>query len=118
MTGPGGQRFSEFDTVKTVQDRPRLWALALILTILFEAIAVACRLFWTTADEFNPTAPLLLQIHHMFWALPLLVVALPLRHTPAARWLLAVAIGLIASDVLHHLVVLPLWIGHTGWHWP
>ena len=27
------------------------------------------------ATEFNKTAPFLLQIHHMFWSLPLLVLA-------------------------------------------
>ena len=30
-----------------------------------------------SATEFNATAPLLLQIHHMFWSVPLLLV-LPL----------------------------------------
>jgi hypothetical protein len=71
------------------------------------------------ATEFNRTAPLLLQIHHMFWSLPLLV-ALPLfrRRPRIGEPLLGIALGLIVSDVMHHFVVLPIAVGNTGWHWP
>jgi hypothetical protein len=69
-----------------------------------------------TAAEFNKTAPLLLQMHHMFWSVPLLAV-LPV--CPRLRGaLLGTAIGFIVSDLLHHFLVLPLAVGNTGWHWP
>jgi hypothetical protein len=32
--------------------------------------------------------------------------------------MIGIAGGLILSDLLHHFVVLPLWVGNTGWHWP
>jgi len=72
-----------------------------------------------TAVDFNKTAPLLLQMHHMFWSIPLLG-ALPLcrRRARLSGALLGIAIGLIASDLLHHFLVLPLVVGNTGWHWP
>lgn len=72
-----------------------------------------------TAKEFNQTAPLLLQIHHMFWSVPLLAALPACGHRPRLRGAIAgVAIGLIISDLLHHFFVLPLLVGNTGWHWP
>lgn len=89
-------------------------------TVLTEAITLWLR-FGTgrTAAEFNRTAPLLLQIHHMFWSLPLLL-ALPLcwRRAKLSGTLLGIALGFIASDLLHHFMILPLIVGNTGWHWP
>lgn len=104
------------------QGRLRLtatWALA--STLLCEAITIAARLATgTSAAEFcrgNP--PLLLQVHHMFWSLPLVaVVPLVWRHRRLSSGLLGVSFGLVASDVLHHFLVLPLTVGNTGWHWP
>lgn len=29
-----------------------------------------------------------------------------------------IGLELIFSDLMRHFVVLPLWIGETGWHWP
>jgi hypothetical protein len=28
------------------------------------------------------------------------------------------ALGFVISDLLHHVIVLPLTVGTTGWHWP
>jgi len=95
-----------------------IWGLA--TTSLVELATVVMRFgAGLSAVEFNKTAPLLLQIHHMFWSIPLFLLA------PAVwRWrrlsggLLGVAAGLIASDLIQHFVVLPLVVGNTGWHWP
>jgi hypothetical protein len=71
------------------------------------------------AVEFNKTAPLVLQIHHMFWSLPLLAFVPFLGRLPRTRSaILGAAIGLVASDLIHHFIVLPLTVGNTGWHWP
>ncbi|MEN6449655.1 MAG: hypothetical protein ABFC96_04105 [Thermoguttaceae bacterium] len=94
------------------------WTLA--ITALVEGVTVAMRFgSGVSAAEFNATAPLLLQIHHMFWSLPLLA-ALPLvwRRQKLSGTLLGVALGLIFSDLVHHFVVLPVLVGNTGWHWP
>jgi hypothetical protein len=95
-----------------------IWAV--VSTVLFETVTVYLRFrSGFTATEFNQTAPLLLQIHHMFWSLPLLL-AVPLvwRMPKLSGALLGMALGLILSDLLHHFVVLPVTVGNTGWHWP
>jgi hypothetical protein len=72
-----------------------------------------------TAVEFNRTAPLILQIHHLFWAIPLIAGAGLFRSRPCVvRWLCVAAIACVASDLAHHFVVLPVIAGETGWHWP
>jgi hypothetical protein len=69
--------------------------------------------------EFNKTAPFLLQIHHMFWSIPLLlVVPFVWRKAGLCSAILGISLGLILSDLLHHFVVLPLTVGNIGWHWP
>ncbi|MCD4727185.1 MAG: hypothetical protein K8R46_05965 [Pirellulales bacterium] len=92
-----------------------------VSTVVVEAVTVAMR-FCTgmSAADFNATEPpLLLQIHHMFWCLPLLLVVPFVWHKPKLSGaLLGISIGLIVSDLLHHFVVLPLTVGNTGWHWP
>ena len=91
-----------------------------IVTVFVEAVTVFLRFGGgLSAAEFNRDAPLLLQIHHMFWSIPLLVVA-PLlwRHQRTSGALVGIALGFILSDAIHHLVVLPLTVGNTGWHWP
>lgn len=93
-----------------------------IFTIIGEAITAALRFGrGISAEEFNRSAPLLLQIHHMFWSLPLFVlagIAYACHRPRIAGILIALAIGCIASDLAHHFIVLPLTVGNTGWHWP
>jgi hypothetical protein len=111
-----------FNTLgETMRTRLRvvvIWAVA--CTVLIEGVTLYLRFRnRMTASEFNQTAPLLLQIHHMFWSLPLLlVVPLVWRKPGLSGALLGIALGLILSDLLHHFVVLPLVVGNTGWHWP
>ena len=95
-----------------------LWTV--VSTVLIEALTIYLRFRGgVSATEFNKTAPHLLQIHHMFWSIPLmLVVPLVWRKPRLSGALLGIALGLIASDLMHHFVVLPLTVGNTGWHWP
>ena len=101
-------------------NRSRWIAATLGLSALGEAVTVAARFgAGVSAREFNRTAPLLLQIHHLFWALPLGAAAWLLRRRPrVAGWLSALAVACVLSDLAHHFVVLPLLAGETGWHWP
>ena len=91
-----------------------------ISMVLVEAVTAYLRFrSGIAATEFNKTAPLLLQIHHMFWCVPLfLVVPFVRRNVRLSGALVGIALGLIFSDLLHHFVVLPLTVGNTGWHWP
>lgn len=94
------------------------WSFA--CTILTELVTLYLRFgVGKTAAEFNETAPLLLQLHHMFWSVPLFMIAAPAWKRPhVSGAILGIAIGFIASDLLHHFAVLPLLVGNTGWHWP
>jgi hypothetical protein len=89
-------------------------------TVLVEGITLYLRFrSGVTAGEFNQTAPLLLQIHHMFWSVPLLlIVPFVWRKPRLSGAMLGLALGFILSDLLHHFVVLPLTVGNIGWHWP
>jgi hypothetical protein len=94
--------------------------LVIVFTVLFEAITCALRFGGrVSAEEFNQSVPLLLQIHHMFWSLPIFVVAWLVRRRPrVCTVLVAIGIACITSDLMHHFIVLPLTVGNTGWHWP
>jgi hypothetical protein len=89
-------------------------------TVLIEAATIAIRfLSGVSAVEFNKTAPLWQQIHHMFWCVPLLIVApFVWRRPRISGALLGLSLGLIFSDLAHHFIVLPILVGNTGWHWP
>lgn len=100
--------------------RQWLWYWAIAVAILVEGITLYLRFgLQRTAAEFNRTAPLVLQMHHMFWSAPLLVI-LPFawNHPRLSGWLAGVSAGFIASDLAHHFLVLPLLIGDICWHWP
>ena len=105
-------------SVKSRRTAILVWTV--ISTLVAEAITAYLRFRrGITATEFNTTAPFLLQIHHMFWSLPLLVIVrLAWRKPKLGSALLGIACGLILSDLLHHFLVLPLTVGNTGWHWP
>ncbi len=91
-----------------------------VSTVVVEGVTLFMRFHGgVSAVEFNRHAPLLLQIHHMFWSVPILLIV-PLFWTkPRLSGLLSgIALGLIFSDLMHHFVVLPVTVGNTGWHWP
>jgi hypothetical protein len=95
-----------------------VWTIS--VTIGFELVTIYLR-FRTgiSATQFNETAPLLLQVHHMFWSLPLFVTLPFLWKKPRVSGaVLGTAFGFILSDLAHHFIVLPLTVGNTGWHWP
>ncbi|HVA49476.1 MAG TPA: hypothetical protein VNH11_24125 [Pirellulales bacterium] len=102
--------------------RRNRWAIAwtVAVTLVVEATTLYLRFAaGRTAGEFNQTAPLLLQIHHMFWGLPLLA-ALPFcwRRPKLSGAMLGTALGFLLSDLAYHFIILPLAVGNTGWHWP
>ena len=93
-----------------------------VVTLIGEAITIVARLVSGTSAaehiaETNP--PLVLQVHHMFWAVPLLIAAALIRRNRLLRCRVAgFALGVALSDLMHHFIVLPLWVGNIGWHWP
>ena len=96
------------------------WCSVLGMTIAVEAASVVARLKVGDATTFAGTAhlPLVLRIHHMFWPVALVPLLALVRNRTATHVLLGISAGLILSDLLHHFVVLPLWVGNIGWHWP
>jgi hypothetical protein len=99
----------------------RFWLVAALLTVGIELVTVVARLIaGQSAAEFNRSVdpPLILKVHHPLYAVPVIAVGLLVRGPRLSRALWALVIALVASDALHHLVVLPIWVGNTGWHWP
>lgn len=111
---------SAVSTATMTTRRRTIAAWTVIVTVLVEAVTVSLRFGGgLSAAEFNRHAPLLLQIHHIFWSIPLLVVTpFAWRYQRTSGALVGIALGFILSDAIHHLVVLPLMVGNTGWHWP
>lgn len=100
---------------------PCVYRLALAATLALEVATILARVIsGHSAAEFNAAVdpPLLVKMHHMFWALPVGLAAAWTTGRRASCVLWALAMALVASDLLHHAVVLPLWVGNTGWHWP
>lgn len=102
------------------RERP-FWSLTLALTVLMELITIAMRLaFGQSAADYIAKAnlPLLLQMHHMFWSVPFAIASVLVSGRRSSTILWSITLALIASDLSHHFLVLPVWVGHTGWHWP
>lgn len=103
-----------------VRSRNILLAWTVVLAIVMELVTCWLRFGrQISATEFNQTAPLVLQIHHMFWSLPIFAVAWAVRRFPkTSRFLTALGLACIVSDLAHHFIVLPITVGNIGWHWP
>ncbi len=97
-----------------------LWIWCGATTVVVEELTLWLRFqSGIAAADFNRSAPLVLQIHHLFWSLPLFVIADLLRRWQRVKAaLIGVGLGLIISDLAHHFIFLPLLVGNTGWHWP
>ncbi len=105
---------------RTIFGKRSFWKLTLSLTVIMELITISMRLaFGQSAAEYitetNP--PLLLQLHHMFWSVPFVIAGVFVSERMRSSVLWSIALGLIASDLSHHFLVLPLWVGNTGRHW-
>jgi len=92
--------------------------LALLLTTAFELATIAARYFGTMSaqeyiDKYQPH--ILVQIHHMFWSLPLIIIGLLLyRYKTTFNIIMAISAAFIFSDLRHHFIILPLWVSYTG----
>lgn len=97
------------------------WQTTICFTVVMELVTIALRIHYgqSAAEHIAAThPPLLMQIHHMFWSVPFIVMALATSERRMSLALWSISLGLIASDLSHHFLVLPLWVGNTGWHWP
>jgi uncharacterized membrane protein YwzB len=94
---------------------------SIIITVIGEIITLLFRLVGgISAVDFNKTNPnILLQVHHMFWAIPFIIWAFLIKKNNIVKSrILGLSIGIILSDLVHHFILLPLLVGNTGWHWP
>ena len=94
-----------------------------VLAVLIEAATILCR-FGLHLESTRETASTVgrltggIRIHHGYLGLlAVLLGAAVLRRRPAtARWLLVVGIGLVASDLVHHFLVLWPIVGSPEFH--
>jgi len=103
--------------------RKKTWVIGIGSTIVFELITIISRLIsGISAAEAHEKYhyPLILKIHHLFWGLFLILIGYFFikRFPKPGRWITGIGIGLFFSDVIHHFIILPLWKGNIGWHWP
>ena len=81
------------------------WLGVVGLTVLMELVTAAMRLTaGQSAAEYIAASqpPWIMQIHHMFWSVPLIVLALVVPKPPVVRWLWMISLALIVSDLCHH----------------
>ncbi len=92
--------------------RKEIFLYSALLTVLIEAVTVLFRFGLglqasTTTSAFGRLTGGL-RIHHGFIGLAVIIAtaALMRRYPVAARWALVLGIALVASDLVHHLLVL------------
>lgn len=83
----------------------------IILTLIIECILIIGRLiFGSMKETFNKHKDKLkVRIHHGYIGVILVLVYLSWAYSP----LLIVGMSLLLSDLIHHFIVLPLWVGRT-----
>jgi hypothetical protein len=79
--------------------------LIIIVILALEAIIIISRLIFGSARNFWK-ARKIPHIHHLFFGIILLFFY-------KYWYFLEMAIALIANDLFHHFIVLPIWIGET-----
>jgi hypothetical protein len=90
------------------------------VTVAVEALTATLR--FSTGKSITQVSsdwPIWLRTHHMFWGALVLVASFMVwgRNRLWAA-IFGIGLGLILSDAIHHLIVLPLTVGDYGWHWP
>lgn len=111
------------EIMKPISDRTRtalIWCIA--VTLIVEAVTIIARCTsGTSAAEFQAShaIPMPFRIHHMFWGIvPVLASAFVWRKPKLSGAFIGFGLGVILSDAIHHCIVLPIWVGNMGWHWP
>ena len=85
-------------------------SLIIYLTIIIEIILIIGRLIFGSKKEFLRKRKINLHIHHMYYGFALFVVAaIAFYH----ELLVIIGAALIFSDLIHHFIVLPIWVGKT-----
>ena len=94
-----------------------------VLTVLIEAVTVLFR-FGLHLESTRDTASTIgrltggIRIHHGYFGLLAVVIAAALLHRRPllGRWLLVIGIALVASDLVHHFLVLWPIVGEPEFH--
>lgn len=99
-----------------------MWQITLWLTALLEAITILFR-FGLDLQATRDTRALSdmtfgLRIHHGYIGIVLILLGYFLcrRYLVVRKWMLAIGIALVASDMIHHFVVLWLVVGDPEFH--
>src|SRR5262245_35685639 len=102
----------------------QLMIASLIATLVIEVVTLIFRFCFLIRPEVSPaySVGMLLagiRIHHGFFGLLFLFLAMLLRRSKAVLvpWFLVLGIGLLASDIVHHFVILAPILGDPEFLW-
>ena len=80
-----------------------------LLTVILELITVIGRLAFGSAKKFYKKHKIRVRIHHGYIGLVFLFLSLFYVND----YVFLIGIVLLSSDLVHHFIVLPMWIGKT-----
>lgn len=83
----------------------------ILLTIIIEITTISGRIFFGSARENYKKSKFRykIRIHHGYFGLILIGIYFLIR----SDILLIIGLALLISDVIHHFIILPLWIKRT-----
>lgn len=99
-----------------------LWIRISILTLLIEGITIFMRfglgLQSTRDTAFLAKYTMGLRIHHGYIGILIVVLTLVFSRLPSGirNWLLAIGGALFLSDIIHHFIVLWIFVGNPEFH--
>lgn len=82
----------------------------IILTTLIEIITIIARKLKLNSYKIQKDLGLKVHIHHMYIGIALLIINFFFQK----ERIFIIGISLIISDLIHHFIVLPLWIKKTA----
>jgi hypothetical protein len=85
-----------------------MWDYIILLTLAIEFITILCRKYIGSWKEFHKGKPTI-HIHHLYTGFLVVFLYALFPYT----LLLIIGLSMVFSDLIHHFIVLPIWIEKT-----